>query len=64
MNTLDEINKILDAMQDASDCANNYPDTVPVVAALRRALPSQPGRRPRDCARLREILSLLEGETE
>ena len=72
MTTLDDINKILDGMQDASDDADNDPDihvlhvgVVPgLVKALRRALPSRPGRRPRDCARLREILSLLEGKTE
>ena len=72
MNTLDEINKILDGMQGASDEADNDPDiqvlyvgVVPgLVKALRRALPSRPGRRPRDCARLREILSLLKVGTK
>ena len=72
MTTLDKIIKILDGIDDASAEADNDPDihvlhvgVVPgLVKALRRALPSRPGRRPRDCARLREILSLLKSEGE
>ena len=67
MTTLDDIHKILDGMQDASDDADNDPDihvlhvgVVPgLVAALRYAV-SVANTKQRDD----HILSILRGETE